>query len=166
MATTTVSNSDFLVAEQLQGEYRLRIFNSRDEFIAWRQENRQATIVDRLTARGRRLPAVDHRSESVVEPAPDPAQALQEGIWYKAEVTALAHLDEPYRLGQLVNFKITTLDDGRRTVYVYSGSGYAARELTLDQAKVCLRSVRVAGKLQPAADQRGITSRHLYVTHH
>ncbi len=60
---TTVSNRDFVVAEQGQGTFTPHIFESEDEFKEWRQKNRALNIVARTCARGNCQRPVDHRDD-------------------------------------------------------------------------------------------------------
>lgn len=62
MNTTITTQKDFIVAEQMPGQYKLHIFESQEQFKNWRAEH-TGSFVHRSNVRGRMLPAEDHRNE-------------------------------------------------------------------------------------------------------
>lgn len=62
--TTVHKPEDYEVVEAVgKNAYQLHIFESRDQFTAWRKSNPHLRVKAAKRPKGRRLGAVDHRGE-------------------------------------------------------------------------------------------------------
>ena len=59
-----ITGQNFVVVEQQPDRYTPHLFASREQFQAWMQRNRPRNICAATSARGRCLPAVDHRADA------------------------------------------------------------------------------------------------------
>jgi len=62
--STVVTTQDFVVVDQRAGTYTPHVFADQAQFQTWMQVNRPRTIRAASAARGRCLPAVDHRDDA------------------------------------------------------------------------------------------------------
>ena len=59
-----VTAQDFVVVDQRAGTYTPHLFADQAQFQTWMQRNRPRNIRAATSARGRCLPAVDHRNDA------------------------------------------------------------------------------------------------------
>ena len=85
MSTVILSRSDFVVVDQQPGRYTPHVFANREQFEQWMQANRPRNIRAATSARGRCLPAVDHRDDAGQDDYTDHLvaqyEARQEATW-------------------------------------------------------------------------------------